>query len=531
MRLRLTLKYTLVTSLVVLGIMTFFAAFSVRTMEKISMDDAMREVDSLSETIIRTTHYQMLEDDRKRVYQMIEEVGSQKGIERIRLLNKEGLITFSTEESEIGHLIDEQAEGCSGCHETEIPLTHAPAVNRSRVFVDTHGVTVLGVIKEIPNKTSCSVADCHFHPQDASFLGILDVQVSLEGMKSQVGAYRNDMVVFTMMMLFFLALCLMVLTGHLVNDPVNKLLAHTRKLARGEWDALLGNGRKDELGELSHAFNELTIKLKAAKEELEEWGRNLEVKVEERTREIKEIQAQLVRSEKLASVGELAAGIAHEINNPLTGILVFSSLLRNNPRLDPLLLKDVDIVVQETGRCARIVKGLLDFARETTPRKALVSLSGVMDRALSLVENQTMFHDIEIIKYYDGALPDILVDQHQIEQVFINMLVNAGQAMDGGGRLEISTGRVDEEDLLHVTIADSGCGIPQEDLKKIFDPFFSTKEDRGTGLGLSVSYGIIENHGGRIEVHSKVGKGTKFVLFFPLILEDGEAEEEEGSPA
>jgi two-component system NtrC family sensor kinase len=235
------------------------------------------------------------------------------------------------------------------------------------------------------------------------------------------------------------------------------------------------------------------------------------------------MQAQLIRAEKLASQGELVAGIAHEINNPLTGILVYSSLIRNDPRIDPELRLDMQTIVRETERCAGIVKGLLDFSRETPPQKNFVDLTQVMEDSLKLVVHQSLFHDITITKRYASGLPKVMADHNQIMQVFINILLNAGQSMPRGGTLDITTGVTENGCSVFVAIADTGYGIPEEHMGKIFDPFFSTKDQKGTGLGLSVSFGIIANHGGTIGVESQVGKGTTFTIFLPL-----EEQEHEG---
>jgi two-component system NtrC family sensor kinase len=263
-------------------------------------------------------------------------------------------------------------------------------------------------------------------------------------------------------------------------------------------------------------MNEMTLGLKKSYEQLEEWGRTLEGKVAERTQELERIQTQLIRSEKLASLGELVAGIAHEINNPLTGILVFSSLIMNDSRLDPALRSDLDTIIQETERCATIVKGLLDFSRESVPQKSWTSINEILDASLALVKNQAQFQNITIDLDYSPDIPAILADPHQLEQVFINILLNASHAMEAGGKLKITTKLCGEHGGVVVRIADTGCGIPEENLSKIFDPFFTTKETKGTGLGLSVSYGIINSHCGTIEVESTVGVGTAFTIHLPI---------------
>ena len=516
MRFRLITKLTLITSLVLLLAMILFTFFNMRTLEKVFVEKSIEEVDNLSETLIRSTHYQMLEDDRKRVYQMIEEVGSQKGIEHIRLINKDGTIIFSTEEEEIGSLLNKNhAEACNMCHTEDSTLIHASSMNRSRFFRNARGETVLGMAKAIYNQESCSTSECHFHSPDANLLGVLDVIVSLENMRTQLTIYRNNLVVEAIILLFSLSVCLTLLTQRLVNRPVGILLSHTRALARGQWGKISGLP-KDELGDLAESFNDMTGKLKVAREELQEWASTLEVRVEERTCQIKQMQSELIRSEKLASLGELVAGIAHEINNPLTGILMFSSMLARDPRLDPALRSDLETIIRETQRCGNIVRELLNFSRESVPQKSVNNVNRVMEAALMLIEHQAFFHDIQVVKELDPELPDILIDPNQLQQVFINMLVNAGQAMPHGGTLTITTGSSEEEKSLFVRIQDTGMGIDRENLEKIFDPFFTTKGHNGTGLGLSVSYGIIENHGGEIMVHSVVGEGTCFTIRLPM---------------
>lgn len=270
------------------------------------------------------------------------------------------------------------------------------------------------------------------------------------------------------------------------------------------------------MGELAAAFNDMASKLKKAQEEQDEWAATLEARVEERTRKIKEMQAVLVRSEKLASLGELVSGIAHELNNPLTGLMIHASLISSDPGLDDSLAEDCQVVIHEAKRCSKIVKDLLGFARISDSQKVKQPVSKTIDRATALIEHNVDFRDMEIIKEYDSDLPEVLMDASQIEQVLINMMINACQAMPEGGKLVIRTGVSASGDHIYIRIEDTGCGIPEENIGKIFDPFFTTKGNKGTGLGLSVSYGIIQSHGGEIEVESKQGSGTAFTITLPI---------------
>jgi two-component system NtrC family sensor kinase len=255
--------------------------------------------------------------------------------------------------------------------------------------------------------------------------------------------------------------------------------------------------------------------VESEKKELEEWADKMEDKVKERTAELKKIHGQLFRSEKLASIGKLAAGVAHEINNPLTGVLTNASLLLEDlPDGDPKK-EDVNVIVSETIRCREIVKRLLDFARQTKPQKKLTNINSLVDNIVLLVRNQTTFRNINIERKLEDSIPEIMADSDQIQQVIINFILNASDAMPNGGSLVIQSRVMDNKEYVELKFTDSGHGIPEENKNRIFDPFFTTKET-GTGLGLSISYGIIEQHGGLIHVESELGKGTTFIVQLPI---------------
>jgi two-component system NtrC family sensor kinase len=234
-------------------------------------------------------------------------------------------------------------------------------------------------------------------------------------------------------------------------------------------------------------------------------------------KKLQETHLQLVSSEKMASLGKLAAGIAHEINNPLGGILIYSSLMIEDlPEEDPRR-GDLVRIVQEAGRCKEIVKSLLEFARQTEPKMEPTDINRSISDGLFFLVNQALFHNIQIVKKLDSFLPFVRANASQLKQVFMNIIVNAAEAMHGNGTLTITTFRAPERKTVFVEFADTGEGIPQENLTRIFDPFFTTKEvGKGTGLGLATSYGIIEDHGGKISVKSQVGKGTTFTIELPI---------------
>jgi len=234
-------------------------------------------------------------------------------------------------------------------------------------------------------------------------------------------------------------------------------------------------------------------------------------------RERKALERQLLRSEKLASLGKLAAGIAHEINQPLTGVLTFAHLLKKKFQDDEPTRKDLEVIVRETTRIRGIVQGVLDFARETPMRKESRRIEQVLDQTLEIIVHQQRFFGITLTKEYDSSVPEVVIDSNLMEQVFMNIILNAVDAMKGSGKLTVRTRNA--EGWLEVDFIDSGCGMPEEILDKIFDPFFTTKdstEGMGMGLGLAVSYGIVKNHNGDISVISKLGSGTIFTVRLPL---------------
>jgi len=299
--------------------------------------------------------------------------------------------------------------------------------------------------------------------------------------------------------------------------PLRTMAEATRRIAQGELSHTVEVSSRDELGALAESFNLMTARLREANAKLIDWGTTLEKKVEERTRELREIQDHLVQSEKLASIGKLAAGVAHEINNPLGGILIYSHLILEDTPPNRPHHENLKKIVKETTRCRDIVKGLLDFARPKEPEMAPTDIVDVLEKCLAFTERQALFQNIRVEKDFAPDLPRLVGDASQLQQVFMNLILNAAEAMNGQGtlilRAALDAGRAE----LVVDIADTGHGIREEDKARLFEPFFTTKEvGKGTGLGLAISYGIVRKHLGSIEVQSEAGRGSVFTIRLPL---------------
>lgn len=299
-----------------------------------------------------------------------------------------------------------------------------------------------------------------------------------------------------------------------IARPIADMARAAGEVATGDYTQTVVVRGTDEIAHLSHAFNRMVAELRDTNHALKGWTETLEQRVEQRTAELKAMQAQLFQTEKLAAVGKLAAGVAHEINNPLTGILTNASLMLEDLSADDPRRADLQTIVDETLRCRKIVKGLLDFARQTPPQKTAASLNKVVEDILSLVRNQASFRNIAIRTDLDPDLPAVMTDQDQMRQVVLNIILNASEAMAEKGELHISSRRDPQRGRVEISFRDTGPGIPDDIKGKLFEPFFTTKAT-GTGLGLAIAYGIMERHGGEIRLDSRVGRGTTITLALP----------------
>jgi two-component system NtrC family sensor kinase len=302
--------------------------------------------------------------------------------------------------------------------------------------------------------------------------------------------------------------------------PVAALVQATRRIARDQLELEIPVTWSGELGLLSASFNDMTRSLRTTKRDLDALMHDLERQVQERTAALRNAQDQLVRTEKLTSLGKLSASIAHEINNPLSGILTFAKLIvRTLDQGTPdeatrrTLVKHLLLVQRETERCTAIVRNLLDFARERPIALKDVNPEAVIDEAVQLLANQVNIQGIMLERRF-GKVPLVEADFGQLRQACVNVIMNAIEAMTRGGKLVIETAVVEDGRWVELAFQDTGPGIPPDHLSKIFDPFFTTKE-RGTGLGLSVVYGIVERHAGKIELQTEAGKGTRIMIRLP----------------
>jgi len=497
-----------------------FTSFSLRESSASWMRSIERSADRTSATIALGLRHAMLDNCKTDVQDTIKNIAMQPGIEVLRIYDKDGLIIFSSNEDEVYNRVDMESEKCLICHTSNEPLKAVPQDERSRVFRRADGTLTLGQILPISNAPECSTADCHAHPPDQQVLGVLDLIMPVDFVEES----RQETERATMIMATILALVggilIAIFIHFFVRRPVKQMISGTRKITAGELNMQLSIHSNNELGELAQSFNRMTASLNRAKQQNERWEQTLEKRIDEKTNDLKKAQEHLVHLEKMASMGKLAATVAHEINNPLAGILIYAKLVaRELKDLVPdteakqELNRYLDVIYHETERCGGIVKNLLSFARGSEGDPVEQNFFPILEKTLMIVNHHFELGNIEVdVQRSDSD--ELYCDKNQLEQALIALFVNAVEAMPDGGNLNISTRQTSS--FLEVDIKDTGVGIPAETLPHIFEPFVSTKgAAKGVGLGLAVVYGIAHQYGGRIEVTSEVGKGTTFTLYLP----------------
>ncbi len=518
-RKRLGVRITVAVGLIMLATLSVVALLTIRQQRDHSFEELLKDAHFFADTIRSTTHDQMLANRKDETYRVMERIGRQRGVERVRVFNRTGKVTFSTDRSEIGRIARLYEEPCIGCHRQGRPAPSRDANPPARIYTAPDGSRMLGMIMPVSNEPACARPGCHLGAAKNQVLGV--IEVALSAREEDAALLRQARHTG------LLAACALVVTSALVFAharrfilaPVRDLLAGTMRVAGGEFRREIPVRSEDELGRLAQSFNEMRDALVRMHQERQQLLEGLEKQVEQRTAELEATQANLVQTEKLASLGRLSASIAHEINNPLAGILTFSKVLQANLE-DPdaadmraASVRQAKLIQRETERCRTIVRNLLDFARERPMDVRELDVNGPLQEALSLSQHKFEMQGIAVEKTLQVPLT-VLGDFGQLRQAFLNIVLNACDAMPGGGTLQLRSRALPGGRYVEVAVIDSGVGMPPEVLAKVFDPFFTTKE-MGTGLGLSVVYGVVEKHRGRVFVDSTPGSGTTMRLVLP----------------
>lgn len=464
-----------------------FAVLSLMSQRNEAMETFIHSSLNMCRSLERILRFSMLENRREEIKSAIRQIAAEQDIEMVTLVTHEGEPVYSSG-APLGGRVPLDDARCSGCHQSPMarPLERLPEEAGLRIVEEAK---IARVSLPIYNAPECYNSACHAHSQDETVLGIMQMDVSYAGISSLLKRSYRRLIGLSVIMALTTSLIVLLLVRQWISNPVKDLLRGTRRVANGEIGHVIPVGEA-ELGALAHEFNKMQEKLLSS-------------------------QRQLIIVEKLASIGKLSASVAHEINNPLTGILTFAEDLIETSNPDDPRRSDYEVIQRQAIRCRQIVRQLLDFSRQDKPDFQPVNMNEIITRTLDFVSKQAIFRNIAVQTGLERNLPTVVADPIQLEQVILDILVNASEAMPDGGKIYISSGRTPETREVEVAIRDTGPGIPEENIGRIFEPFFSTKGGKSMGIGLAVSWNIINQHGGRLEVSSGKGEGTTFRIIMP----------------
>ena len=508
----------LAVMVVVFGVHTWI---NIRTTSSNLSDLVYTSADRASDLIVRSTRYGMLLNRKEDVHETIRTIGIQPGFVEINIYDKTGEIIFSTDSLKIGHTVDLDAEACHMCHAHASPLASIPTENRRRVYESPDQGRVLGLINPIRNEPDCYNAACHAHKPEQTVLGVLDVKMSLAPVEQRVESTKRALIASSVSMTLLIAGISGLFILRLIRHPIRDLMNGMRTLSSGDLTMRIPITSDDEVGRLATSFNTMADELQAARSELQDWAHTLEDRIAKKTTELEEIQAQVLQMEKMASLGKLSTSVAHEINNPLFGVVMYSRLLLRelegddvDPAALPTIRRHLTTIQQESSRAGDIVKNLLSFARKTGGQFAEHHLHGIVSQTLAILQHHFQLQRVDVRTELTTGDDTLFCDEKQIQQALIALCINSVEAMPEGGVLTVATEA--RPDAMLIRITDTGVGIPPNALPRIFEPFFTTKDgESGLGLGLAIVYGIVQRHQGKMGVESKEGKGTSMKMTLP----------------
>ncbi|HZW39010.1 MAG TPA: ATP-binding protein [Ignavibacteriaceae bacterium] len=531
---RFSVKLILIISGIILLNLFVYTFYNITKLKKDLTATETQNAYNISDIIKKSTRRSMSLNRREDIYHIINTIGTEQGVEKIRIYDKRGVISYSTDSLEVGQIVDTKDESCAVCHSrTDLPAT-LPMNEMIRIYTVKPGKKVLGLINPIRNEKDCYTAECHVHEKDKEILGVLDVMMSTQKMDNIIDANIQSTITNAVLLTILISISLIGFITMLVNRPLSQIQKGIGELSDGNLDYKIKVKTKDELGNVAYEFNNMAVKLDTAYKEIKDWNETLNNKVKEKNEELKKIYEQITQIEKLASLGTLSATVAHELNNPLEGILTYSKLIAKKIGKEPETeenkknIKFLNLISDESARCGKIVKDLLLFSKEGEGEYSFCSIQAILERSLIIINHHLELNKINLVKSFAPVEVKAECDSQKIEQALIAILMNAVEAMNEGGRLEVKLSFNDTEAIIRVI--DQGKGISEKDLPHIFEPFFSTKGgNKGTGLGLAVAYGIIIKHKGRILVEETSLNGTTFKITLPLTKKSKEKQNEQQS--
>jgi len=477
-------------------------------------------------------YHSMLENDKATLQNTLDIIREMPGIDDVSMYNQQDRLVYSS-------ISMEQNDNkifnpdCKACHDKV--SVFFPEKSKAYKIIDKNsncGQTIkydevrhLMIRTPILNEPSCYNNACHVHQEEEMVLGSLIVNMPLENLDSALYETTTDFFILATLMTVLLISFLLYFTQRNIRNPLGAIINASQAVASGDMTQRLPLKRHqlDDMRMVSVAFNNMLNEIHKVNQELQNWSQQLEYKVEKKTDELNEAQNELIKVERMASLGRLSSSVAHELNNPLAGVITYTKLIHkqlNKPQLEPekkqQMLKYLTIIESETKRCGEIVKGLLDFSRKDQQGFEVKHLHDVLYDTYNLLSNKMRMAGIEFFTDFRAEEDLIHCTPNQVKQACVALLVNASEAVSENGEIIIRTYNPDKENIAF-DITDNGMGISAGDIQHIFEPFFSAKDKTsGIGLGLAIVHGIVQNHRGNIYVKSEQGQGTTFTIVFPL---------------
>jgi len=472
----------------------------------------------------------MLKNDKSTLHSTLDLINTMPGIEDVNLYDENDNLAYSSFTTEMKY---HSNPDCISCH-TNLS-TMFSRNERSYRIIDAKsdcsmnpnrpGQRHMLIRRPILNELSCYTASCHAHSKNNEVLGSLIIRMPLIELDKALKKSSTQFLVLALLTTVLIVTTLIWFTRKRIKDPLNSLIKASEAVSAGELKTRLqiGPDLLEDMKKVSQAFNNMLDNIDNATNELENWSKQLEYKVQKKSEELSEAQNELINVERIASLGKLSASVAHEINNPLSGILIYTKLIykqldnQDLPReKKESMLRQLKLIENETKRCGDIVKGLLDFSRKDQDDFEEKHLHEILRGTYDIMVHHIKIANISFLTDFSAREDLIYCNPGQVKQACVALLVNASEAVSENGEIIMRTLNPDIN-TVRLEISDNGSGISPEDIPHIFEPFFSTKrEARGTGLGLPIVHGIVQNHGAKIEVNSTVGKGTTMAINFPL---------------
>jgi two-component system NtrC family sensor kinase len=526
--------YSRVVYIITLSSIALFVVFGFlfRSVYEQNLNTVIRQNGNNIGSIVEgSLYHSMLENNKSTLQGTLDIINTMPGIDDVNMYDDSARLVYSSFSSDSLNHSNPDCLSCHGNIQTMFPRKEKSyriidVSSECNMYKSNNNQRHLLIRSPILNEKSCYTSACHFHKESDEVLGSLIIQLPLADLDNAVKKSSAKFYLLAMVTTLLLIGALIIFTHQKIKNPLNDLIKASVAVANGNKNTRLEirPNQLDDMRMVSEAFNDMLDNLQSATEELKNWSQQLEYKVRKKSEELGAAQNELIHIERIASLGKLSSSVAHEINNPLSGILVYTKLIHkqlSNPDLDAgkkdTMLKHLKLIENETKRCGEIVKGLLEFSKKDQEDFESRHLHKILQDTYELMTHSIKIANISFHTELNAKSDLIFCSPNQIKQACVAILVNATEAVAENGEIVISTGNPDI-DSIKIDISDNGIGIPEDDIPQIFQPFFSTKHDTsGIGLGLAIVHGIIKSHNGKIDVKSELGRGTTISITLPLI--------------